>query len=430
MRRIWRDEGGMALPMVIGTLTLMLGISVMATQEAVHLGATSTADRNSKAALAAAQAGAQAAQYRIAKIGPADNMCVTNVAVAPLANGKCPGFTQALGNGASYTYYTTPRLGASATCAGSAAGTSTQRCITSTGVADGTKRRVQLRVKAAPGLLPVQGMLGLEGVEAGNNSTVAGNVGSNGVVKMGNNSAINRADLGPTATLLGNPQQAQPLMRNAVDFTLPPVPIEGTETANNNAAIPPAPGYAPGSRSLTLNSDLVLPAGDYNFCKLKLDGGLNAAPGATVRIFIDAPDAVRPASGCPNGNGWGEIDGKNGVSLGQPNGVPAALQIYIHGWPKDGPYATQYGRSIVDVAKNNLDANALIYAPQTFVNVAKNNASIKGAVAAEEIYVKNNLDFTWDSGLESLGGGQYTRSAWRECRSDPAVPTDPESGCS
>ena len=149
-----------------------------------------------------------------------------------------------------------------------------------------------------------------------------------------------------------------------------------------------------------------------------------------MRIFIDAPAAVRPASGCPNGNGWGELEGKNGVSLGQPDGVPAALQIYIHGWPKDGPYAAQYGRSIVDVAKNNLEANALIYAPQTFVNVAKNNAIINGGVAAEEIYIKNNLDLTWDSGLDSLGGGQYRRGSWRECRSDPAVAADPESGCS
>ncbi len=49
---------------------------------------------------------------------------------------------------------------------------------------------------------------------------------------------------------------------------------------------------------------------------------------------------------------------------------------------------------------------------------------------AEEIYVKNNLDFTWDTALESLGGGQYKRGSWRECRSDQAVPADPESGCS
>ena len=265
----------------------------------------------------------------------------------------------------------------------------------------------------------------------GNNTEVAGNVGSNGVIEMGNNSSINRADLGPSASLAGNPDQAQPPLVNPVDFTLPLVPIEGTETANNNAVIPLGSGYSAANRTLVLNSDLILPAGDYNFCRLKVNsGGISAAPGATVRIFIDAPGAVRSASGCPNGNGWGELDGKNGVSFGQPDGAPIALQIYINGWPKDGPYAAQYGRSVVDVAKNNLDANALIYAPQTFVNVGKNNATIKGAVVAEEIYIKNNLDLTWDSELDSLSGGQYTRSAWRECRSDPAVQADPESGCS
>ena len=158
-------------------------------------------------------------------------------------------------------------------------------------------------------------------------------------------------------------------------------------------------------------------------------GGLSAAPGATVRIFVDAPAAVRPGSGCPDGAGWGTLHGENGVSLGQPDGEAIALQIYIHGWPKDGPYAAQYGRSIVDVAKNNLDANALIYAPQTYVYVAKNGATIKGAIVAEDVYVKNSLNFIYDTSLDLLGGGDYARRDWRECRTDPSTPADPESGC-
>ena len=253
---------------------------------------------------------------------------------------------------------------------------------------------------------------------------------SNGEIDLGNNGVIERAELGPGAILTGNPTQTGPPIVYPTPFTLLPVPIEGTEVANNNIAIPAALGYNATNRQLTLNSDIVLPTGDYNFCKLDMaGGGLAAAPGATVRIFIDAPSAVRPGSGCPSGVGWGTLHGKNGVSLGQPNGVPSALQIYIHGWPKTSVYATQYGRSTIDVAKNNLDANALIYAPQTYLTVGKNNANINGAVVAEQIYVKNNLELTYDNGLDSLAGGTYKRKDWRECRTDPSNPADPRSGC-
>ena len=110
MRRRCHEQTGTALPMVMGVLLLMLGIAMLVTQESVNLARTSSADRNSKSALAAAQAGVQAARYRIAKLAPTDPMCVTNIAVAPAADGNCPGFSESLGNGASYTYYTTPRL--------------------------------------------------------------------------------------------------------------------------------------------------------------------------------------------------------------------------------------------------------------------------------------------------------------------------------
>ena len=416
--------------MVMGVLLMMLGLAVMVAQESVHIARTSTVDRNSKAALAAAQAGMQAARYRIAKLAPADQMCVTNTTVAPAADGNCPGFSESLGNGARYTYHATPALGPGDACSGSFVAGSIQRCITSTGTAHGASRRVQARVFASPGLLPLRGLLGTDGINIGNNSSVASNIGSNATISLGNNGSIHRAELGPSGMLAGNPSQTGPPIVNTVDFMLGVVPISGTETANNNVAIPAALGYNAANRTLTLNSGIVLPSGDYNFCRLDMgSGSLRAAPGATVRIFIDAPSSIRAASGCPNGVGWGTLHGKNGVSLGQPDGAPAALQFFIHGWPTSSAYAAQYGRSVVDVAKNNLDANALIYAPQTYVYVAKNNANINGAVAAEEIYIKNNLVFTWNNGLDSLVGGAYSRRDWRECLDRPSNPADPESGC-
>lgn len=432
MRRLRRDESGYAMPMVMGALLLMLAIAALATQESVSFSVTSNHDRNSKAALAAAQAGVQAARYRVATLDPLDSTCVTSPAVAPDVAGNCPPVSGELGNGASYTYYTTAMLSSGDSCAGTYSAGPKQRCVTSTGTANGVTRRVQVRVATtASNLNPVAGLFGLEKVEVGNNSSIAVEVGSNGEIKTGNGVKIGQAKLGPEGSLSGDPQQTTPAVVNPSPFTLAPVDMANTASVNNNAAIPAGSGYTATTRDLVLTSNIVLPRGDYNFCHLDFgSGGISAAAGATVRIYIDAPDAVRPGSGCPSGGSWGLLDGKNGVSLGQPNGAPQDLQIYVYGWPSTGPYATLYGPNHITVANNNLDANAFIYAPQSYVDAGKNNATLKGAIVGQQVYVKNNLTFDWDSSLSFVGYGDYSRRDWRECRSAPSDPADPESGCS
>ena len=432
MRRLLRDQTGYAVPMVMGALVLMLAIAALATQETVSFSVTSNHDRNSKAALAAAETGVQAARYRLARVTPDDGMCVTSPEVAPDVSGNCAAVTEQHGNGASYTYYTTPLLGAGDTCAGTFSAGPKQRCVTSSGTANGVTRRVQVRVAAtASNLNPVNGVFGLNKVKSGNGSVINANVGSNGDINVGNSSSILRAELGPSGSLTGSPAQSGPPIVYPTPFSLPPVAIAGTESANNNAAIPAFSGYTAANRNLVLTSNIVLPGGDYNFCHLDLaSGGINAAPGEAVRIFVDAPDAVRPGSGCPSGGTWGLLRGQNGISLGMPSGAPADLQIYVNGWPSTSSYAATYGPNHITVAANNLDARAFIYAPQSIVDVAKNNANIYGAVVGYEVNVKNNLIFSWDSSLSFVGYGDYSRSDWRECRSAPSVPTDPESGCS
>ena len=218
---------------------------------------------------------------------------------------------------------------------------------------------------------------------------------------------------------------------NPTPFSLAPVAVAGTESVNNNAAIPASSGYTAANRDPGAHLEHRSPPRRLQLLPPRLRVGRDQRrAGETVRIFIDAPNAVRPGSGCPSGGTWGLLDGKNGVSLGQPNGAPADLQIYVTGWPSTGSYAATYGPNHITVGKNNLDANAYIYAPQSLVDAGKNNATIKGAIVGQEIYVKNNLTFSWDSSLSFVGYGDYSRSGWRECRSTPSVPTDPESGCS
>ena len=143
-----------------------------------------------------------------------------------------------------------------------------------------------------------------------------------------------------------------------------------TATVNQNASIVSGGGVTytntvAAPRSLTLNgATLTLTeSGDYNFCRLIIDNASNIrlAPGVKANIFIDAPDAVRPGSGCPSGNGWGEIDANNNATFNNP-GLLENFNLFVVGWDPASAYASTRGVNYLDF-RNQLHVNGLFYAP-------------------------------------------------------------------
>ena len=86
----------------------------------MRLSDTSTASRDAKRALAAADAGLEAAMFRMNVLGlQSTSKCFTTAAVDPATGtdpetggtpsaGECAGVADDLGNNSSYTYYVTP----------------------------------------------------------------------------------------------------------------------------------------------------------------------------------------------------------------------------------------------------------------------------------------------------------------------------------
>lgn len=434
----------------MGALAVISILSAGLAADAVHLNGTSGKDRNSKRALAAAEAGLRAAAYRANKLAPTNVLCVTDVVQLPIV-GECPAFSENLGNGASYTYYVTPVLNTSDACAGlpiqydgDGGLTIVQRCVTSTGTVNGVKRRLQTRLAAFQGvpLFPVGGMVGLDSVTLDNSSTVAGGIGSNGLIKLGNsNSVSGNLEIGPSAPepSIGNSTTTGPTVRRTTaqgPFVLAPVDVGNSATVNDNVRIsnglqnPKVNPYDAssnvtlntGTRVLTLgnSSSLTLSGGTYNFCDLIATNSaqITVAIGAKVRIFIDSPD--RSGSGCPPGTG--RLEANNSITFSNPSGVPENLQLYVYGWNN--------GQNVVDF-KNSVFINGTIYAPQSKV-LFKNSAQMTGGLAAKSIEFKNSINFTWVPSLGDLRARTltlYHRTAWHECRREPTNPADPESGC-
>lgn len=446
IRRLLAREAGVSLPLALGALTLVTVLAAGVAAGAVRLSDESNRDRDHKRALAVAEAGLRAATYRLNKLGPSSGSCVTDVATAP-ADGECPPFTEDVGNGASYTYRVSPVLGLNDRCAGLSVERTVQdalvidqRCVTARAQANGVARRLQARVAALAGrpLLPVPGILGLDGVTTVNSADIAGDVGSNALIKLGNSSTVT-GNLAISASApnpeIGDSSVTGPVVRRTPaegPWVLAPVDPGTSATVNDNGRITSGldPSskvtYTASTRQLTMgnSSSLTLGGGTYNFCGIGFtnSGHLFVAPGAKVRIFIDSPD--RPDSGCPAGTGT--ITASNSAEINAA-GPAESLQIYVYGRTSSGS-----GNGLIEF-KNSVKMQAVLHAPQSSV-VFKNSAEFTGAINATTVAFENSVDFSYPASLASADLrartlAVYYRTGWTECPPQPSDPADPESGC-
>jgi Tfp pilus assembly protein PilX len=460
-----RDESGVALVIVLIVLVIAGLLAAAVIAGAVQSNDTTIRGGNLNAAVAAADSGLDVAAYRINMLAPASGNCVTTAVVAP-TNGKCPqDGPESLGNGARYTFWTSPVMAAGGTCAGlqvdSSQSAIAQRCITAVGTANGVSARVQARVAAftATPLFP-EPLVGLAGVTIGNNATIGSTtapavVGTNGqpctpplpcgLTVGGGNTVMTGYVLGPIAPApqVGNgATTGTGTTRTAAQgpFVLSPVNPGNSATVNDDSRITsgsdPLTGnknkWNPATRSLEIgnNGSLTLGGATYNFCNFQMDNNstLTVASNTKIRMFIDSPDD--PNSGCPTGSGNFTMS-NNGAAINnyggnyQPGtGDPTALQIYVYG-------LNNHTNTVA--FSNNTNSYVTLYAPQSNVVVSpSNNTSFTGAIAGYTVSIGNATNFQYsgqDSGLTAGTTGLYYRTAWEQCPATPTSPSDPTSGC-
>src|SRR4051812_49078250 len=148
-----KDERGVALPVALGILFLVAGLTTIAAKAGVVTNHFSQRDRNAQRALAAANAGIEATVYQLNLMQPKALECVVKDATtntlrltAADVDGWCINQTEDLGDGASYT----ARASAGVTL-NTNGQVLLQRTIVSTGTVNGIKRRVLLTSNAATG---------------------------------------------------------------------------------------------------------------------------------------------------------------------------------------------------------------------------------------------------------------------------------------
>jgi Tfp pilus assembly protein PilX len=446
--------------MMIAIIALFIVTTLAAAAVAVGVqtNRSTRQDTNRKMALEAAEAGLQVALYRLNMLNVDATACIGDAPISatniPLT-GWCQSSKTALGNGASYQYYTTPVLGTSATCAGLRIldGDVTQRCVTSVGFGpNGAQARSQVRTAAfaAQPLFPVAGVVGLSSVGLSGNAKVNGSTGSNGSVTANGNATSQGIVLGPGGSYSHSGNASGGTVSNlSSPITLGPVdPGTSNQSLLANCPTRQAAGYpacnddyritnglasplvvpydqssgiswTPATRTLTLsgNSSLTLGGGLYNFCELDLSGNaqIAIAAGVQAEIFIDSPD--NPNSGCPAGSGNVSFTGNGAVNAAQN---PLAIQLYVYGRNDFSGTASISG---------NGNFYGILYAPKSQVSIS-GNGIVSGGVAGRTVSISGN-GFNWDSRaatLQASSTGLYYRVAWSQC-TPTWTGTNPGSSC-
>lgn len=447
LSRLLRRQDGIALPVVIGSLTVVTGLAVTTFAVSVESHHASSRDRDSKRALAAAEAGLQVAMLRITDLDPDPSLCVTNAVVGVDATtGECPATGEvSIGNGATYNYVvSTPANGTCATIPGFTPNLAEDRCITSTGTVNGVKRRLQMRFYFQPPFLPWAnaGLVGKNKVDIGNNKIIDSAIGTNGNVTLGNNSNAWELLLPEGATYTpGNNAtiDSQVAGGNAIrccpkvaPWEFPEMDWSGPKAANDNNKLAGIPGWDGKYMKLGQQQDITLESGTYWMCGFDAPNGndINVVPGHFVRLYIvgDKGD-----SSCNEND---PIDGKFNIkNSGRVNPLPLddpkAEQFALFVYGTDPDYNEPADPVDVDI-NNGVSFWGTIWAPYSEIEV-KNNQTISGGFTAGSIDMKNNGGFMYDSDISTQplpGTADAENLSWTECRREPAVATDPESGCS
>jgi hypothetical protein len=451
MRRLFASERGMALPTALFATLAAFGLATAAIVSTVNVQHGTSRDQDSKEAIAAADAGASVAMMRLNRYAGALGIATpclgmsgsTLTLTSASGDGWCPEATGTVGS-STYAYRISPQTGSVMT-------------IVAVGSSGGVSRRISVGLTASTvgSTLEGAGVIGLEDITLENSADIRVGVGTNGNVKLSNNSNICgniRHGVGKGATFTNNSGQCSGYGITEGNQSLPEVSSfmptdiatnnsnfrlvkctktnvpEGCETdsyvANGNKGFTSTVPWNPSTRTISTanNSTLTLSGGDYFVCRLELTNNshLIMAANAHVRIFFDTPENCNLKAGAEQLSLSNNTDIQatgNGTS-----GKSDLPGLYLMGSTTISTKATFQNNS-------GTTNEFVLYAPNTSIFI-ENNATYKGVLAGKTIKLTNNATVEQDAAFKppQIGGATlYTRQSYIECVGATASP--PNANC-
>jgi hypothetical protein len=441
----------MAVPVVLGALLAAFALGTTAVISTVGAQQGVTRDQDTKAALAAAEAGVSEAllHYNRAPTPPSTPCLVGTplTTAAPGASGWCEGVSRAVSGltGATYTYWVRPTNG--------------EVEIVSQGNVDGVTRQVDVVARSSANRQPFgdADVIGLNFLDLEANSTITANVATNGNITMESNSTLvcNYVEVGPGHNVIQDANAHYTCPAPVFDTTsLPPVNQGDVATNNSNGRFFSNLGANPGdlisgsngpacpsgyigtkrvcwnnaTRHLWLkgggvNPSLTIAGTNYSLCTLTMESNskLYIAAGSTVNLYFDSPES------CGLGEGAVQLQMDSNTRIAANNGGPTNLAMLFVGSDTINTSATLASNTEQNAA---CQQDFIVYAPRTDFTLASNSYYC-GAIAAKSIHLSSEADIR-----TSVLGSEYAlpnvadhfvAEEFVECSSTATSP--PDAGC-
>jgi type II secretory pathway pseudopilin PulG len=434
-----RSESGVALPTAVAVMLIVASLAGTALTASVTASRQTFRDRNVKRALAAADAGVDAAVYRLNKMRPARDQCVVvnssgqlqlETVPDPAVDGHrwCRTQSEDLGGGASYSYQV--REGQSVQVNDQS---TVQYKVVSTGLVNGVTRRISTLVG---GVVSTQ-VFGRHAIISDGdfimtgNSRVDGDVASNSNVNVSGTSALcGNVTYGVGKIFTGPPCGAYTRKEATQAISMPAIDQGNAPTSNDNGRIGTLDPWTnssriswnPTARSLRLegSATLTLTGNVYSLCSLQLQNsaqliiGARAADAPPVKIYLDSPE------NCPSVSNAGSMRLEQTSSLLNNNDA-AQLQVYAMG-------SSGTTTKIEFTNSSAVNLPMVIYAPKSEL-LMQQSITIVGAVAAKTVKMENSSQIIWTDRVRTVALLPLFRPLrWIECAAQQTGGR-PDSGC-
>lgn len=440
LRLLRGSESGMALPTALFAMIASMALASVAVLSSVDVQQGSTRDHDSKEAIAAADAGANIALWRLNRfqsklssatpcVGPAGETLVAS-------SGWCPSTTAEKVGDATYTYRVSAYNGTGV------------YSVVAVGTSGMVSRRVDVGLYSYSGknVFAEEKMIGQDSIELKGGITVKTDVGTNGNISL--NSENGKAPVlcgnvrhglgktSPTPKCNGTVSEGE---KNLPEITVP----SNLSTSNSNCRLSAtcakkseedtftkvngkkeevakrteSEPWNSKTKTITIanNSRLSMGGRDYFICKLVVKGELIMAAGAEIRVFVDTPEHC------------GMKAGETQVEVVAGGSIVSTGYNAQNGYKIPGFYLL--GESKVKLSGNSTTNEVMIYAPKSEIEV-EGNATWKGLMAAKKMNMHGNATFESDPNIKvpditfaSLLG----RTRYVECVGATATP--PNASC-
>jgi len=425
-----RSEAGIALPTVLMASVLAMGFGSVAAVATINAQSGSVRDQDTKAAIAAADAGAQRALYSYNKTATSTSLpCLVPgaggalVPGAALGDGWCPTVTGAVAS-ASYSYRVRPII---------ASGAIDRVEVVSTGTSDAVSRRIDVVANTASGqVFSHWSVIGDQYVSLDSNAGISSSTASNGDVSLDSTSQICgdiQYGVGHTVNFGGSGSQCSGYTQTAGSVSLPPVNQGDVVTSNSNGRFftqdirsSSAVTYDATTRTLILgtNTSLTLGGANYSLCKLRMasNTAIYIAAGANVKIYFDSPE------NCHQPSGVVQMDLVSNSNILTTGSSPASAAFLFVG-------SDTLATSAVLSSNTTVGCNfeILLYGPRTDITLTS-NTSICGGVAGKSIHMNSNAHVSPHPDATNFTlpvPTHFTLSKYVEC--GPATSSVPNVDC-